>query len=105
MSAMAAAVDEFDQQGISFGFVLPGKPVPHYIGVGETAPAECPGPFASPAAAAGHLCVYESSVSNAGTTLVFNPVDDAPNESATRGFGIYVESAAAGPYWVQAPGP
>ena len=51
------------------------------------------------------ICAYESSVSNAGTTLVFNPVDDAPNESATRGFGIYVESAAAGPYWVQAPGP
>jgi hypothetical protein len=48
-------------EGISFGFALASAPTPHYIAGGTTPPAQCPGTPDAPAAAAGHLCVYESS--------------------------------------------
>jgi len=51
--------------GISFGFSLASAPTPHWIAAGTTPPPECPGTAAAPAAAAGHLCVYESG--NFGT--------------------------------------
>ena len=92
----------FEEAAISFGFVLSAKPVAHYVFAGDPATAECPGTEVSPQATAGHLCVYESmAADNTGATGVFNPVDNAANESSARGFGIHVEPVAEGPYWVQ----
>jgi hypothetical protein len=93
---------DFEEDAISFGFTLAAKPVAHYVFSGDPATAECPGSASSPQAAPGNLCVYESiAADNAGPTGVFNPVDNAANQSATRGFGVHVEPEGPGPYWVQ----
>lgn len=93
---------DLEEDAISFGFILSAKPVAHYIFNGDPVTAECPGSDTGPQAAPGHLCVYESmAADNAGATGVFNPVDNAANQSATRGFGIHVEPEGPGPYWVQ----
>jgi hypothetical protein len=51
--------------GLSLGFSLASAPTPHWIAAGTTPPPECPGTASAPAAAAGHLCIYESG--NFGT--------------------------------------
>lgn len=48
------------RDAISFGFALPSAPTSHFIPQAGPADPNCPGTSASPEAAPGHLCVYES---------------------------------------------
>jgi hypothetical protein len=81
--------------GISFGVTFSAAPTVHYIKVGDPIPADCPGTAAAPDASPGHLCVFESNVSNMslnrGTLNL-----DAGNGATPYGAGVYGFTAAAG---------
>jgi Collagen triple helix repeat (20 copies) len=97
----AAAAGHLAQEGISFGFVLPSDAVVHYIQIATTPPPGCPGTPTNPLAEPGHLCVYESHVSNVGLRCASNPVNNTCNVADLRGFSVSVLSQAAGHFWVQ----
>jgi hypothetical protein len=62
----------FATDAIQFGFRFLTAPTPHVIPLGGPAPAECPGTVDVPAAAPGHLCVYEGFNTSATPPAVFN---------------------------------
>jgi len=99
--ATAAAEDSAAQESVSFGFFFPGQPTVHFVDVGVTPPAECPGTPTQPEAKAGHLCVYVGSRGNAKAACVFNPVNNQCGQAAGRGFGVSVSALAAGDFWLQ----
>jgi hypothetical protein len=67
---------DVDMSEISFGFRFASAPLPHFIEDGATPPPECPGTSREPEALPGHLCVYESFASRAGTRGVNGPDGD-----------------------------
>jgi hypothetical protein len=81
-------------EGISFGFSLASAPTAHYIAAGVTPPAECPGTSAAPAAAAGHLCVYEGG--NFGTISSRDICSGNSCGLATNRWGAWVRIASGG---------
>jgi hypothetical protein len=69
---------------ISFPVPLASSPTPHVIADGDPSTADCPGSTNAPAAAPGHLCLYEGD--SPGT--VFNSFDDGVNNvSGASPFG------------------
>jgi hypothetical protein len=94
----AATIGEHLETGLSFAFPLGEAPAAHFVANGSPAPAECPGSAAAPAAAAGHLCVYQSTVDVSATEEnVFDPLLDstAGAGKANRfGFSIRVTAGA-----------
>ncbi len=64
----------------------------HFIRLGDTPPAACPGTYDNPQANPGHLCVYQSDGSNA-THFLWNT---ASNPYLYLGVGIYFLSTGAG---------
>jgi hypothetical protein len=97
----ASGAGSMAQETVSFGFVLSAFPVVHFIGVGEAAPAECPGTITNPQAQPGHLCLFAAQTGNVSTVCVFNPVNDSCDQAAVRGFGVGITSAATGDFWLQ----
>jgi hypothetical protein len=80
------------ETGVSFAFALAAAPTVHVIPAGQAPPPECPGNVNSPAASAGHLCIYEAT--RVGDTLVVT--DPAGGQTATRwGFGLRVTGQSA----------
>ena len=93
----ADVAEDYQAQPISFGYSLQSEPVAHYIAVGETAPAECPGTAQNPQAAPGHLCVYEFFAKNIDTFNSEYVCDLEYCPAAERsGASLSVRSAAAG---------
>jgi hypothetical protein len=94
----ATGAGEYQYADISFGFRLAAPPAIHYIKNGSAAPPECPGTVAVPEAAAGHLCVYESStITNSGTDRnAWTPIS---SQTGRFGASVYTNSAAAGLYY------
>jgi hypothetical protein len=58
------------RDAISFGFPLPSAPTAHFIPQAGPANPNCPGSWATPEAAPGHLCVYEDVVTGAASTNI-----------------------------------
>ena len=58
------------REAISFGFALPFAPKEHFIPQGGPDDPNCPGTWAAPNAAPGHLCVYENVVVGAASTKI-----------------------------------
>jgi hypothetical protein len=81
----------FATDSISFDYPLATAPTVHFIAVGVTPPAECPGTAAAPAAQSGHLCVYEAATS-ATTTAIFK----ATTASGADTTGAVVRSLGTG---------
>jgi hypothetical protein len=81
----------------SFAFALASAPAVHFVAAGSGAPAECPGNATTPAAAAGHLCVYEAARTGTVSSLtLFDPTQglDAGTGKASRfGFGVRLTGA------------
>ena len=93
MSDTATAAGQFQRMSHSFVFTMAAAPTPHYITGAAT--AECPGSSANPQAAAGHLCVYETTRVNANTPTILSGetgIDGASEE----GFYLRMTSVAAG---------
>jgi hypothetical protein len=94
--AAATAGDAFDQ-GVTFQYAAASAPAVHVVGVGAAAPAECAGNAATPAAAAGHLCVY---VAEGAAPVVFDPSQPratGAGKASRYGFGLSAVAAAPGP--------
>lgn len=86
------AANEFKSTYVSFPFQLAAAPTPHFIPLGSTPPAQCPGKESNPQAAAGHLCVYESFQQNqAAPPIVFDPVSALGNRADRWGFAVTVK--------------
>jgi hypothetical protein len=100
--ATALGAGDETQETISFGFSVPAFPTVHYVPIGATPPAECPGSINQPQAQGGHLCLYEARRGNvAGDPCVFNPVNDTCQQTAVRGFGVAIAAAGPGDFWAQ----
>ena len=101
VSGSPAAAGAELETGESFAFAPAAAPAPHFVAEGATAPAECPGTAAAPAAAAGHLCVYEATRGGlAGSVTVFDPAqgrDAGAGKAGRFGFGLRFVADAAGP--------
>jgi hypothetical protein len=101
----ATGAGSIAQEGVSFGFVLAQFPTVHVVGFEDPSPPpECPGVVWSPAAQAGHLCLYTAEDVNVSGMCVFNPAhvnDPDCLTTSLRGFGLAIESAAAGDFWLQ----
>lgn len=86
-SGVALTVD-----AISFALTLPTEPSRHYIQTGSPGPAECNGTAALPQAAPGHLCIYETKSTNAGSERsTFDPSSSQRinGDTSRFGFGVY----------------
>jgi hypothetical protein len=57
----ATFAGELATASVSFPFPLATAPTTHYIKFGTANPAGCGGTAAEPAAAPGHLCIYETA--------------------------------------------
>ena len=79
---------------ISFGFKFSSAPSAHFIALGTTPPAECPGNGLNPQAAPGNLCVYETSMTNRSAPFI----TDVNFGAGASPFGadVGMESVAAG---------
>jgi len=54
----AVGSGDYVEAPLSYPVPLASSPTPHIVPVGGPAPTACPGSVSSPAAAAGHLCLY-----------------------------------------------
>ena len=73
----------------SFAFPLASNPTVHFVGIGATPPAQCPGTASSPKAAPGSLCVYATEGSISATAVnIFNPETNEGPDASPRGFSV-----------------
>ena len=91
----SAAIGDLVGDSITFGVTLSGAPTVNYINAGAAPTANCPGSAAAPNAAAGNLCLYEVSNTNAGARTIVNGGTGAVGASV-YGAVVYVAGAAAG---------
>jgi hypothetical protein len=78
----------------SFAFPLSSSPAVHFIGIGATPPAECPGSFSNPQASPGNLCVY-AALGETSPTAVFivDPESNIGPGASPRGFTVVMDAA------------
>jgi len=97
----AAGSGEPTRDAISFGFTLASAPTPHFIPLGGPADPNCPGSFASPQAAPGHLCVYENvATSNASGSIIVVSKYGAIVRALSQAAGLF---GTTGTWAVSAP--
>lgn len=87
------AAPTYQADTVSFGWELATAPTPHYIATGDTVPTGCSGTPEAPGADPGHLCVFERSMVNAASKVIFDPSTGMNNAASTIGFGVYWTSA------------
>jgi hypothetical protein len=97
-AAGAAGAGNSAWEGISWGFDFGTAPSEHYIPEGGTPPAECPGSALNPAAAPGHLCIYETSGANS-TVIPFTGTNGGTNQASRWGAALWIISDGAGDFW------
>jgi hypothetical protein len=93
----AAAIGDQLDDAVTFQYAAASPPAVHVIAAGAAAPSECPGTPATPAAAAGHLCVF---VAEGSAPIVFDPSQGratGAGKASRYGFGVSLIAAAAGP--------
>jgi hypothetical protein len=97
---VAASGNDLLTDSIPFGLALTSDPTPHFVATGTAAPAECPGTAGAPAAAAGHLCIFEAAKGNVeGSPNVLNPATNTAGAASRFGFGMSLFADAAGFYF------
>ncbi len=104
----------FGVASISFGLTLPEPPIVHYIAFGQQPPSGCTGTAELPAAAPGHLCVWEGvsahvAVGQAGVTTMDSEVGadvfgaivygNSDGAAASWASGSWVLGVPAGAKW------
>lgn len=97
---------------ISFPIPLASAPQPEILELGDHPTTECPGSVSAPAAAPGHLCIYEGAEFNRSGFELSNPETNVGSQASRFGGGLYVEPGSAvqqnglssGTWAVTAPG-
>ena len=79
---------------VTFSSSLAAAPTVHFVAQGQAPPAQCPGNVTSPAAAAGHLCVYEGGQTARGALTIIDPTTQATAGAARWGFGLQLEPSS-----------
>jgi hypothetical protein len=74
LGSSSAAGNQLATGQISFPVRLGAPPIAHFVGLEAVPPAACTGTALRPAAAPGHLCVYEARESGAAAHRVIDPV-------------------------------
>ena len=91
----------------TFAFPLASKPTVHFVGIGATHPAQCPGTVTNPQADPGNLCVYAGAGDGSATAVnIFNPESNSGPDASPRGFGLVENnnpSFSTGSWAVTAP--
>jgi hypothetical protein len=86
----------------SFAYPLASPPTVHFVGIGTTAPAGCPGTASDPKATPGDLCVCAAlGAIGANVVEISDPETNLPGASA-RGFTI-AGKTSSGSWAVTAP--
>ncbi|PKH37385.1 hypothetical protein SAMN05192575_101354 [Nocardioides alpinus] len=95
---VATAANQFDGTDISFGTTFASAPEVHIIPVGGVPPAGCSGSVTAPDASPGHLCVFASLSSNAGTVFSCKASTSSCFGTASDPWGatLFTTSNAAG---------
>jgi hypothetical protein len=99
VGAMSSGGTYYGLAVFSFPQQLAANPIPHYMAVGATPTAQCPGSNDAPAAAPGHLCIYENAKSNVATFTISDPARNLANTSGRWGAYIQITAAAAGLFY------
>jgi hypothetical protein len=94
----ATAAGQLGGSEISLGSTFSAAPAIHVIPPGAAAPAGCSGNAASPNADPGHLCIFGSLLSNAGTPNTCKVSTASCFGTATDPWGasIFINATAAG---------
>jgi len=97
-------INDFEQYHLeSFGFRIPAPARAHWLAVGQPSTPECPGNVDTPAAAPGHLCVYESFASNIGGRFFYDPRTFSLRTTSFRdGFALVANNTTSGTVYVSA---
>lgn len=99
ISYTATAAGQRGTNPVNFGLRLPIEPLSpqaNYV-PRNGATANCPGSATNPRAAVGHLCVYETSRANVGTSCIARTGPQyVCHESDDTGASLYVLSQASG---------
>jgi hypothetical protein len=104
VTGVATAASQRAEDSISFAYPLATAPTPHTLEPSATPTPACPGSPNEPKAAPGNLCLYEFQHTNAKTVAGGGDCVYANSgcDVATRYGGVdYVESAAAGEFYVE----
>jgi hypothetical protein len=99
LDTVAAGASQINGSAIAFGFSLASAPAAQIIPVGGSTTAQCAGSVAAPSAAAGYLCLYESTKSNLSSLEVCNSGNVCP---AANAFGaeLFAIATATGRFYV-----
>jgi hypothetical protein len=87
--------DSFGDAAVSFPIPLAKAPKLHFIQMGATPPAACPGTALRPKAKPGHLCVYEADEENRADMSVPFGYGDSRDK---LGFQLEVQPASSSDY-------
>jgi len=97
-------INDFEQYHLeSFGFRIPAPALGHWLTVGQPSTPECPGSVDAPAAAPGHLCVYEEFEFNVGARFFYDPRAFSIRTTSFRdGFALVAANTTSGTVYVSA---
>jgi hypothetical protein len=71
----------------SFAFPLASAPAVHFVGIGSSRPAQCPGTATNPQATPGNLCLYAAAGDVSPTAVsISNPEANLAPSASARGF-------------------
>jgi hypothetical protein len=71
----------------------------HFLKENSAPTPECPGKYATPSAASGNLCLYETGTGNSTYASIFPQSSGSGDGSDTYGFGIYFNTTGTGGAW------
>lgn len=95
--AFSGIADTFPADGdISFPIALANPPIAEVVRRNAASTANCPGSVASPTAAPGYLCVYESAISDNDGLTAFSPETGVHGAATRYGVGLFI-TAPSGP--------
>ena len=85
---------DFAVESVSYAAALLSRPTAHSVMDGTLPPAECPGSYAAPKAAPGHLCLYERP--NFAPNRDYVRASNVNTDEAKYGFDITMGTKNAG---------
>ena len=98
---VAASAGQINGGSITFGFSLATAPAVRIIPVGGATTAQCAGSVAEPSAAAGYLCIYESTIGNVASVDLCSSSACSGSPSADPfGAEVFVHATSTGRFYL-----